>query len=270
MTVWDAFSALVDGLATATYALLAPAFSALLGAVVRVRRAGALAARRAIADQRGIVSGGFYGAPMTGLEADTLAAQAAAARRAGVRNWARGVLADPWAVALDTETTDLYGAVVEVAVTRRDGLVFAARVKPPVPISDEATAVHGITDEEVARCPPFAAVWPALRPALEGRLIVAYNAAYDRDVLAGELHRMHTAAEPCHGRVLVQGLHPAAAAWIDRQRFACAMKQLAQWNGIPSSSPERKWRNVPLPGGDHSAVGDCAAVWRLLEQLADG
>jgi hypothetical protein len=203
---------------------------------------------------------------MTDVEADA----AAAVRRAEVSAWARTVLADPEAVVLDTETTDLYGALVEVAVTSRRAVVFTARVKPPVPITPGATAVHGITNEDVEHCPPFAEVWPALRRALEGRLIVAYKSAYDRDVLAGELHRMHAAAAPRTGEALVEGPHPAAAAWIDRQRFDCAMQQFARWNGIPSSSPEREWRNVPLPGGDHSAAGDCTAVWRLLERLADG
>jgi DNA polymerase-3 subunit epsilon len=189
-------------------------------------------------------------------------------RRAEVRAWAREALEDPLAVVFDTETTTLYGSVIEAVVRSRAEVVFRARMRPPkgVRIAPEATAVHHLTDADVARERPFAELWPELEAALSGRRIIAYKAAYDRDVLAGELHRMFSGADPTD-LALPPVLHPRAAQWIEAQRWECAMLQFARWNGIPSSTPKRKWRNVKLPGGDHSAEGDCTAVWKLLDRL---
>lgn len=224
-----------------------------------------------------------------------------------MQSWAREVLADPLTVVFDTETTRLYGAIVEASVVDRDRRVmFSSRVDPREPIWPQATAVHGIRDQDVAGvADPFAAVWPRLREALEGRRIIAYNMPYDRSVLASELHRMHRAADrgpvrrrawscwdvvlrsvvraggrPWPGAAVVRGsdarqaavaaVHPAAAQWVDSQAWECAMRPFAEWTGVPSSSPERRWRNQRLPGGDHTSAGDCRAVWDLLERLARG
>jgi hypothetical protein len=222
-----------------------------------------------------------------------------------VQSWAREVLADPLTVVFDTETTRLYGAIVEASVVDRDRrVVFSSRVDPREPIWPDATAVHGIRDQDVAGvADPFAVVWPRLREALEGRRIIAYNMPYDRSVLASELHRMHRAADrgPARRRArsywsavlravaragsmpwpaatrgsvarqaAAQAVHPAAAQWVDGQAWECAMLPFAEWTGVPSSSPERRWRNQRLPGGDHTSAGDCRAVWDLLERLAQG
>src|SRR2546428_5639020 len=44
--------------------------------------------------------------------------------RAEAVEWAREVLADPHAVVLDTETTDLYGEIIEIAVLTMQGEVL--------------------------------------------------------------------------------------------------------------------------------------------------
>ena len=62
---------------------------------------------------------------------------------------------------LDTETTGLGPAdqVVEIAVLDAEGaVVFHSLVKPTVPIPAEATAIHGIRDEDVAGAPTFAGI----------------------------------------------------------------------------------------------------------------
>ena len=42
------------------------------------------------------------------------------------------------------------------------------RVNPGVPIPPEATAIHGITDDDVADCPTFRAIAPSLVRFLDG------------------------------------------------------------------------------------------------------
>ncbi len=45
------------------------------------------------------------------------------------------------------------------------------------------TAIHGIRAEDVADAPEFPGVWARLRDRLDGRLILAHNAAFDLSVL---------------------------------------------------------------------------------------
>ncbi|MBP2304954.1 exonuclease [Azospirillum melinis] len=45
------------------------------------------------------------------------------------------------------------------------------------------SAIHGIREEDVADAPEFPEVWAALRERVQGRLILAHNAAFDVSVL---------------------------------------------------------------------------------------
>jgi DNA polymerase III subunit epsilon len=48
-------------------------------------------------------------------------------------------------------------------------------------------AVHGISPSHTADAPVFAELFPRFRHLLEGRLLVAHNAPFDRSVLAGTM-----------------------------------------------------------------------------------
>jgi len=94
-------------------------------------------------------------------------------------------------VAFDLETTDAEVAtcgIVEIAAVRvRGGHVvdrFRRLVRPDVPVTAGATAVHGYTDVDVAGAPSFGTVWPAFRAFVGGDLLVAHNAVeFDLPVL---------------------------------------------------------------------------------------
>lgn len=113
------------------------------------------------------------------------------------------MLADAPLAAVDCETTGTDPAtarIVEVSVVRRAfrcGLrTFSWRVNPGVPVGDSA-AIHGITDADVASCPPFAAVAPAVRAALDGAVLVTFNGlAFDVPLLAAEFKRAGVAWHP--------------------------------------------------------------------------
>ena len=66
---------------------------------------------------------------------------------------------------------------------------YARLVRPSRPIPAEATAVHGIGDDDVAGAPPFAEIAPELVGLLDGAVFVAHNAGFDlamlRHALAG-------------------------------------------------------------------------------------
>lgn len=89
---------------------------------------------------------------------------------------------------IDTETTGLLpdAHVVEIAVVHvRLGcddlptVALSMRVRPPVPIPAEATAIHGITDTDVADCPKWEEALPRVIEAIGGHPKIAHNAPFD-------------------------------------------------------------------------------------------
>ena len=74
--------------------------------------------------------------------------------------------------------------IVSLAVVRLDaGGVelsrYARLVRPLRPIPAEATAVHGIADDDVAGAPPFEGIAHELLDVLEGAVFVAHNVGFD-------------------------------------------------------------------------------------------
>src|SRR5437899_2243611 len=83
---------------------------------------------------------------------------------------------------IDIEATGLDSAadrIVEIGIViGRGGEVIERRswlINPGIPISEEARAVHGITDEMVSDKPSFAALAGEIAAALSGVVPAAYN-----------------------------------------------------------------------------------------------
>lgn len=100
---------------------------------------------------------------------------------------------------IDFEATDYPTAdahVVDVAVVHEQlgegdaRIAFSSLVRPPVAIPERVSAIHGITDADVADAPAFAQVADAILEACAGRVIVAFNAPADFMFLARELERL--------------------------------------------------------------------------------
>ncbi len=195
--------------------------------------------------------------------------QSRQADRAEAAREAAGWLADPRAVILDTETTDLDGYLVEIAVIDTAGAVLLdTLVNPKQPISAGARSVHGITDEMVAGAPTFAAIFQQLDALLTDRTVIAYNAAFDRGILINEVYRMLAArpvvAESPERRY--QRLNDVWKAWVGRQRWACAMETYAAFCG-DWSNYHGNYRWQPL-GGGHRALGDAQACLAVIQSMA--
>jgi DNA polymerase III epsilon subunit-like protein len=60
-------------------------------------------------------------------------------------------------------------------------------IRPPEPITWQASQIHRITNAEVAELPGVAAVAADIRAHLDGAVVVAHNAHIDLDVLTREL-----------------------------------------------------------------------------------
>jgi DNA polymerase III epsilon subunit family exonuclease len=93
--------------------------------------------------------------------------------------------------AFDCETTGTNPGtdqIVSVAVVRlgADGsetLRYSTLVRPAGPIPVEATAVHGISDEDVAAAPSFGEVAGVLKRMLIGAVFTAHNVEFDLPML---------------------------------------------------------------------------------------
>lgn len=99
-------------------------------------------------------------------------------------------------VVLDVESTGKEKAtdqIIEICLRLglgADDQSHVWRIRPSIPIHAEATAVHGITDADLAECPTFAEVIPQFLPLIAAAdVIVGYNVAFDLDMLAAELSR---------------------------------------------------------------------------------
>jgi DNA polymerase III epsilon subunit-like protein len=149
------------------------------------------------------------------------------------------------AVVLDTETTDLPGAVCEIAVVNAatEEVLLDTLVNPGCPIEPEAYRVHGISDADVARAPHWPVVLPRLLAATVDRQVLAYNAEFDAGVIRSDSDRY--------------GLDPGHLA--DVGRWGCVMNRRSDWHR------RRRW--LPLWGG-HRALDDALAALEVLRRLA--
>jgi DNA polymerase III subunit epsilon len=164
-------------------------------------------------------------------------------------------------VAIDTELTGRDATVdriVEIAaVLWKDGEVVERHswlVNPGRPIPKEAFDVHGIGDEQVANEPAFAAVAEQILERVAGSVPVAYNADFDRAVLAAELARANH---------LGSSLPPAArkgVAWIDPLVWARELQKLEKSRALGEVCARL---GIELARA-HRAVDDAEATLRVL------
>jgi DNA polymerase III epsilon subunit-like protein len=176
--------------------------------------------------------------------------QSKAGDRVAAAEWARGVLDDPAAVVLDTETTGLAGWVVEISAIAQDGSAgIDWLVNPRVPIEAGASAIHGITDADVADKPRLADMWADLAGFLANRRVIVYNAPFDAGMLDKEADR-------------------ANQPRFDTGSWECAMRWYAQWRGEWDDYHDHyKWHKLE---GGHRAKGDCEATISLIKEMAAG
>ena len=110
----------------------------------------------------------------------------------------------------DVETTGINTTtdqVIELAIQKglaADSERKARRFKPSVNIPPAATAVHGITDADVAECPPFRKVTESVRKIFaEANVIVGYNVKFDIEMLQAEFKRAGAAPLDLTGKQII-------------------------------------------------------------------
>jgi DNA polymerase III epsilon subunit-like protein len=97
---------------------------------------------------------------------------------------ARWISEDP--LIIDVETTGLseVDQVVEIAIVDAAGAVLLqSLVRPTVPMSEGARAVHGIADDRLATAPAWPEVAGRVAAILRGRFVIAWHAGFDTNMI---------------------------------------------------------------------------------------
>lgn len=158
--------------------------------------------------------------------------------------WAHDLLASD-ALVLDTETTGLPREnsnveVIELAIINMKGKVlYNSLFRPLYPIPNTVIEIHGIRNSHVRRAPRFSTEIELIRKALNGKVVVSFNAEFDREV-SWNTCALHEVAPP-------------NCSW------ECAMQAFWTFEGRPY---------LRLPGGSHRALGDARAALRLIRKMA--
>ncbi len=157
-------------------------------------------------------------------------------------------ISDTRFVVLDTETTGLDPAcdkVVDISLVEvsRNGIrpLFDTLVNPQRDIPPTASAVHHITQKHIEGKPTFEEIWPTILHHLEGTVIVAHNAQFDRSMIP-----------------------EVSQPWICSLRLARHL-----WPEAPGHSNQvlRYWLGLDIDAqAAHSAAGDTLVTANVLYQ----
>ena len=161
---------------------------------------------------------------------------------------------------LDVETTGLSPAmgdrIVEIGIVicqgERETERLSQLVNPERPIPRDAQQTHGISDQDVADCPPFSTIADDVCKALRGSWIVGHCVRFDIGFVA-----METASE---------GHHVTPLGCLDTCQLAAAL-----WD-LPNNQLGTVVAALAL-GSDqpHRALGDAelarAVFHRVVEEL---
>lgn len=155
-------------------------------------------------------------------------------------------------VAIDTETTGLSAVdeIIQIGIVDHNCNVLCnTKINPEIPINPKASRVHGMYREDVADAPRFPEIYGDIVKAVDKRVVVIYNAEFDKAKLKYMRTKYDLPAITCHKIVDIMPLYNIYIGEYSWRHKAY------------------KWQ--PLPGGDHSGVGDAIALVKLIYRMAD-
>lgn len=119
--------------------------------------------------------------------------------------------------------------------------------------------------------PIFSQVVYDIIGVISGKNVVIYNVGFDTQILFNELYRWHHSQ--FKNRIkwgitdVLETVIKRSNQVLARAEYNCAMlaysDYIGDWNDYHGNN---RWQK--LPGGDHSALGDCRATLAVLKQIA--
>lgn len=169
---------------------------------------------------------------------------------------------------LDCETTGLGSdaEICQLAIINSKGeTLLDTLVKPVKPIPEDATRIHGITNEMVANAKEFPFLF--VSQLLKGQNVIIYNADYDVKMLYQATDILDTESEEWR-----------ESDWRNNSFFYCAMKAFAPIYGDyntyrksyrwKSLSVACKFYSIPVLENVHSALADCKMTLSVCQEMA--
>lgn len=161
-------------------------------------------------------------------------------------------------VIVDTETSGLdeNAEIVEISVIDMQGQVLMnTLIKPVAPIPKEATAIHGISDDDVLDAPAWSVVHERFCDLVKDREVLIYNASFDLRLIK------QTAA-----------LHGMSAPDM---KASCVMELYAYWHGDQMWNGEYRWQGLGVAAyqcdvstaGAHRALADCLTTLGVIKHI---
>lgn len=162
-------------------------------------------------------------------------------------------------VAIDTETTDLYGKVISIAlvdVTTCE-VLFDSYVHTDQVITEEAYYVHGITAEDIKDAPSFEQVCTEISEIMEGKYWAAFNLEFDKACMENSRHDPDAECYQWFERISVCAMRDISAPYFgSTNRY-----------GTISLSDTMVFCGLSFEGEAHTAAADAKAVARVLQHI---
>lgn len=133
-------------------------------------------------------------------------------------------------IVLDTETTglpdekglpDIVTLGITVVRDRESAKSIEFETRPQRRITEEAQAVHGISNEQAAGFESFQSQWSQIADYLKDQLIVIHNASFDWPILLDHFARHHLNMPVIKGVFCSQ---KAAIPWAQAMNFPCSYR----------------------------------------------
>ena len=150
--------------------------------------------------------------------------------------------------------------IVQIGIVDKGGAVLLNQlIKPTISIPSSASAIHGISDGDVAAAPSFKDIYIKLSMLLAGQVVVAYNMDFDWRML-----------EQTAGR------YRLPAVRIGKRD--CIMKQYARFKGVRKDNGRHYvWHrlgNAMRQEGlsiarAHDALDDARMALALVQRMAE-
>lgn len=174
------------------------------------------------------------------------------------------------AVILDTETTGLsqWDEVCEVSIidALHGNVLFSSLICPAKPIPADATAIHGLTYNDVRYAPTIVKAWPQIQAALSGRDVIIYNSDFDVRLLEQSMcysgcDELTIASQHDFLRSLSM---PCAMLWY--AEFYGEQNLLGyKWQRLTNACKQQNIDVSDLTA--HRALADCEMTRRLVQSV---
>jgi len=164
----------------------------------------------------------------------------------------------PNLVILDSETTGLdhHAEIIELSVIDRDGQpLIDTLIKPVGHISDESSAIHGITNADVQDAPTWAEIYPQLVGLCLSHTLGIYNASFDIRMIQQTCAAHQLAFQPIQDSVCL--MHWYAKHWGEKNSHGDY-----KWQRLTNAASQQGIDISDLTA--HRALSDCEITRRLL------